>query len=81
MFGDHVVVSDRLDHLNIELFLPICEPRFEDYEKVVILIGFEIVAFCKSRHLSPRQVDPALYLSSAIAELEHIGVILPVVVL
>ena len=72
MFGNGVVVVDGLDHLDVELFLSVRESGFKDHKVVAVEVGFEVDALGESRHFASCQVDSALDLASAVAELEDV---------
>lgn len=76
MLGDHIVILHLLDHLDVELLLPLRELRLQHHEEVIpvlVLIGCPLG---EGRHAAGGEIDPALQLPRAIVEQEHVGVVL-----
>ena len=64
--------------MNIKLFLTISKSGFKNYEIVTVEVGFEVKSLCERGHFASSEVDSALNFTGAIAEFEHIGVVLSV---
>lgn len=76
MFGDHIVILDLFDHLDVELLLSLRELRLQHHEEVIPIFVLVGCPLGEGRHTTGGQIDPALQLSSSIIEKEHVGVIL-----
>ena len=76
MFGYHVEFVYRTDHLDVELSFSLGELGFEDYKEIVSVFVFEGDAFCEGGHFAWGEVDSAFDFSGAIAEEEHVAVVL-----
>jgi hypothetical protein len=81
MLGDHIVVLDLLDHLDVELLLPLGELRLQHHEEVVPVLVLVRRPLGEGRHAPRGQVDPALELPRPVVEQEHVRVVLPAEVL
>lgn len=76
MLGNHVVVGDFADHLDVVLLLALRELGLQHHEEVVPVLVLVHRALCKGRHLTRSQVDPALDVAGPVVEQKHIGVVL-----
>lgn len=78
MFRNHVHVGDWSDHLDVKLLFSVCESGFKNDKIVAVEVGFEVESFGEWGHFSPCEIDPALDFTGAVAEFEHVGVVLAV---
>lgn len=79
MLRNYVVVAHRFYHLDVELLLSVCKSWLEHDKIVIIQTRFEVNSVSEGRHFASCQVDPSLDFPSPVAELEHVGVVFPVV--
>ena len=77
VLGDGVGVVDRFYHLDVELPLALRELGLEHHEEILPTFLLESYLLREGRHLARSEVYPPFQLPRAVAEEEHVGVVLP----
>ena len=77
VLGNHVVVCDLSNHLDVVLLLPLRVLGFQHHEEVVPVFVLVRGPFGKGGHLPWSEVDPSLDVACPIVEQEHVGVVFP----
>ena len=77
MLGDHVVVCDLSDHLDVVLLLPLGVLRLQHHEEVVPIFVLVRGPLGKGGHLPRGEVDPSLDVACPVVEQEHVRIVFP----
>ncbi len=75
------MIGDWSNHLNVELFLIICESWFEHGKIITIEVGLEMDALSECWHLATCEVYSSLNFARTVTEVEHTGVVLSLAIL